>query len=133
MPWQPLGPAEMAAFALEWLSELRGDSSGSDTGQAVVMMNFLAPPEQQWEFILTAISLADSDDELAHIAAGPIEHLLGKHGARYIKRVELEASRDRKFGRALTAAWQHRMSDEIWARVRALQAQVPDPISPSRE
>ena len=50
------------------------------------MMNFTARPEHQWQFILAAVVHA-SDDELGHIAAGPVEHLLGKHGEKYIEKV----------------------------------------------
>ena len=57
---------------------------GRDYDQSVVMMNFTARPEQQWKFILAAVNHANSDDELGHLAAGPIEHLLGWHGEKFI-------------------------------------------------
>ena len=59
----------------------------ADIGEAVVLMNFTARPESQWEFILAAVAFAESDDELAHIAAGPVEHLLGWHRS-FLERVE---------------------------------------------
>src|SRR5947208_12393616 len=88
--WEQLGPSDWEAFARAWIAELRGESTGSesDVGQSVVMMNFTAKPDQQWQFILAAVAHAESDEEFGHLAAGPMEHLLGKHGARYIDQVE---------------------------------------------
>lgn len=131
--WRPLDPGAMAVFAGAWLAELRvGPPAGdSEVGQAVVMMNFVAPPDQQWQFIRAAVAQASSDDELWHIAAGPLEHLLGHHGEAYIAVVEDEAAQDAKFAQMLTGAWTCMMSDEVWGRVQALQARVPDPLKPS--
>ena len=85
-------------FAKAWLAELRPHppspesdvvptGTESDVGQAVVMMNFTADPDQQWQFVRSAVAHAKSDDELGHIAAGPVEHLLGRHGESLIARV----------------------------------------------
>lgn len=84
-------------------------------------MGFTARPEQQWSFILAAIRHAKSDDEIGHIAAGPIEYLLGRHGEEYILDVENQAIANPKFACARTGVWKYTMSDEIWARVRAIQ------------
>jgi hypothetical protein len=124
--WDRLTSSDWDAFARSWIAELRGNQTASqrDAGQSVVMMNFTARPEHQWQFILAAIAHA-SDDELGHIAAGPIEHLLGKHGGEYIERVELRAEADAKFARMLAGVWKHLMTDEVWARVEALKARYP--------
>lgn len=131
--WQPLDPDAKVDFARAWLAELRdGPPAGeSEVGQAVVTMNFVAPPEQQWLFIQGAVVQAGSDDELGHIAAGPLEHILGHHGDRYIEAVEEAAAWDAKFARMLTGAWKYLMSDEVWRRVQAIQARVPDPLKQS--
>jgi hypothetical protein len=127
MRWERLEPSDWDAFARAWIAELRGSSAGSesDVGQSVVMMNFTATPEQQWQFILAAAAHA-SDEELGHIAAGPIEHLLGKHGEKYIGEVERRAASDPKFARMLSGVWKYMMTNEVWARVRALKAKFPD-------
>ncbi len=132
--WEKLTPADWVAFAKAWLVELRGSTSDveSDVGDAVVSMNFTATPEQQWAFILAAVSLAESDEELGHIAAGPIEHLLGWHGKEYIDLVEQHSERDPKFARALTGVYQYLMPDELWSRIRALQARVTNLKQDSR-
>ena len=122
--------AELEHLAHRWLADIRGNLSGgeSDSCQSVVSMNFSAPPEIQWRFILIAVSLSESDDELSQAAAGPIEHLLGWHGEAYISLVENEVATNPKFARALTGVWQYIMSAEVWSRVQRLQKGVSDPL-----
>lgn len=91
-------------------------------------MNFTADPEVQWDFILIALRLADTNEHLAILGAGPLEHLLGWHGPDYIERVEAEAARDTKFARALTGVWRYLMTPEVWERVQAARAHVDDPL-----
>ena len=126
--WDQLSAADWDAFARSWIAELRGVQSESQrgVGQSVVMMNFTARPEHQWQFILAAVTHA-SDDELGDIAAGPFEHLLGKHGERYIQKVEQRAEADPKFARMLAGVWKQLMTDEVWARVQVLKARYTPP------
>ncbi len=121
--WDRLEQSDWDAFAQAWISELRGLPVGSDSdvGQSVVMMNFTATPEQQWRFILSAVAHA-SDGELGHIAAGPVEHLLGKHGEEFIDEVERRADSAPKFARMLAGVWKYMMTDEVWTRIQALKA-----------
>jgi hypothetical protein len=128
--WCNLSADDWSAFARSWLAELRdalAEESG-EYGQRVVLMNFTATAEQQWAFILAAVDAARSDEDLSHIAAGPLEHLLGNHGETYIGAVEEMARESRTFARALTGVWQHTMSDVIWARVQKLKESVPNPL-----
>jgi hypothetical protein len=133
--WPRMTPADWEAFAKAWLAELRGSPAAAESrvGQAVVMMNFTAAPDHQWRFIRAAVAHAESDDQLGHIAAGPLEHLLGWHGEKFIDRVEEQATADAKFARMLTGAWKYMMPDPVWARVQAIQARVPDPLKVSAE
>lgn len=120
--WERWGPSDWEAFARAWLAELRGESGPeSDVGLSVVMMNFTAKPEHQWQFILAAVAHA-SEEELDHIAAGPVEHLLGKHGAQYIDQVERHAEADPKFARMLSGVWKYMMTDDVWGRIELLKA-----------
>ena len=119
---------ELEQLACRWLSGVRSGDEESDAGMSVVSMNFSAPPEVQWRFILIAVSLSESDDELGHIAAGPIEHLLGWHGESFIDVVEDEVTSNPKFARALTGVWQYMMSDEVWSRVQQLKECVSQPL-----
>lgn len=100
---------------------------------AITAMTFLSPPEEQWRMILEAVKQARDDDDLGHIAAGPIEGLLGRHGCEYIDVVEGNAVADHKFARAMTGVWKYMMTDDVWARIQAVQAQVPDPLRPRSE
>jgi hypothetical protein len=133
--WEKFGHSDWTAFAEAWLTELRVSTSDteSDVGMSVTLMNFTATPEQQWRFILVAVSLAESDDELGHIAAGPIEHLLGWHGEGYIDIVEQQAAKDLKFARTLTGVWQYKMTDDVWSRIQVLQEQVNNPLQCSTD
>jgi hypothetical protein len=129
----PVNEAELEQLAHDWLAELRNGvtSCELDLGQDVVSMNFSASPEIQWRFVMIAVSLSESDDELGHVAAGPIEHLLGWHGEEYISIVENEARTNPKFARALTGVWHYMMSDEIWSRLQVLQKHVAEPLRAS--
>jgi hypothetical protein len=117
--WDRLSDDDWSNFAQNWVEQLRyGQQEGErDWGESVTMMNFTARPEQQWKFILAAVGHAQSDDELGHIAAGPIEHLLGWHGAKYISAVEAQAASDSKFAKAITGVWKYKMSDDKHQRV----------------
>ena len=99
---------------------------------SVVLLNFAAPPDQQWDFIVAAFAIAESDEDLEHLAAGPVEHLLARHGPDFISKVEDHASADSRFCRMLTAVWQNAMTDDVWHRLRAIQLRVADPLAEYR-
>ncbi|WP_390553818.1 DUF6869 domain-containing protein [Singulisphaera acidiphila] len=82
--------------------------------------------ELQWRFILAAVSLAKTDAELEHIAAGPLEHLLGRHVADYMAVVEKATAADPKFIRMLTTVWKHTITDEVWERFQTLKKKYSD-------
>ena len=126
--WNKLSRADWDTFAKAWIAEIRkppSDNQPSDdeqtVGGQVVQMNFSATGEQQWKFILAAMKHAESDVDLSHIAAGPVEHLLSTNGQQYISLVEQEAAANPKFARMMKNVWQHLMSDEIWSRVCAIK------------
>jgi hypothetical protein len=56
-----------------------------------------------------------------------MEHLLGKHGERYIEKVEQRAEVDPMFARMLVGVWKYMMTDEVWARVQALKTRYVAP------
>ena len=121
---------DMAALARAWVAEIRSGKppTKDDVGTKVTLMNFTALPAVQWTFLNAAVDAAETDDELGAIAAGPFEHLLGFHGDDYISLVESRANDDPSFARMITGAWQHGMSEEVWGRVRSIQASVQNPI-----
>ncbi len=128
--WGELTDEKWQHLIKSFLMEIR-KNSGKDYeegnhkwSEIVTNLSFWASPEVQWKFIIDAVSLAETDKELGHIAAGNIERLLGKYGEDYIDLVETEAKNNQKFARTLTGCLQYMMTDEIWARVQKLQAQV---------
>ena len=128
--WSHFSAQDWAAFARSWLSELRGapKEHGGECGEKVVLMNFTATAEQQWAFIQAAVEQARSDDEFGAIAAGPLEHLLGHHGDRYIGSAENLATASTSFARTLTGVNKYMMSESTWARVRKMQQAVVAPL-----
>lgn len=62
-------------------------------------------PDAAWVVTRELVQQASGGEELAYVAAGPLEELLRLHGARFAQEVITEARRDRKFRRALTGVW----------------------------
>ena len=123
--------ARLKAIALWFASLQTGDEDLDWTAEEVAGWTFSLPAEAQWPLVLAMVRLAPDDHALSHVACGPLEGLLGGHGEAFIGRVEAEAARDPWFARTLTGVWQHGMSDEVFARVRAIQDRVPDPLNPT--
>jgi hypothetical protein len=123
-----LDESDWKEFACAWLAELRGApiDPSRDFGSSVVMMGFTATPDQQWQFIRASVAQAESDDELGHIAAGPMECLLGRHGASCIDAVEHLAATDARFARILMGVWKYMMTDDVWSRVQAVKARYSE-------
>lgn len=71
--------------------------------------------------IFKAFELAYDARHLETMAAGPVEHLLGFHGDKYISEIEALSSANENFAWMMTGVWQHKMSDEVWARVQKIQ------------
>src|SRR3954452_4114817 len=90
----------------DYLSGCRTKDPKFDTAvQRVTAMTFMSKPELQWDVILEAVRQASDEDDLGHIAAGPIEGLLGRHGPAWIEQIETQAKQDPKFARAITGVW----------------------------
>ena len=124
---------QLSHLVANFLEHLRTEATElAYASEAILDMTFLSPPGEQWEMVLECVRQATSDDELGHVAAGPIEGLLGRFGKDVIDRVEKEASVDPKFARALTGVWKHTMPDDVWTRVRAIQRCVSDPLKAYR-
>ena len=123
MPWPPRWRREeMPELAAAWIAELRANApvGQDDVGTTVTLMNFTASHEVQWAFLEAAVEAA-GEDKLFAVAAGPFEHLLGHHGDAYIDLVERRCRDQPKWKRMAEGAYQYMMSDEVWARVRAIQ------------
>ena len=128
--WDDLSDADWAAFSISWIAELGGnpdvpspptlpwllDDAPTAASGYVVPMNFTASPQAQWKFIVAAYQHGNEKSH-PHLAAGPVEHLLGKHGDEYIAIVEQAAAADPLFSKMLQGCYQNQMSDQVWRRV----------------
>ena len=101
------------------------DPKYKDAQLRITAMTFMSKPEVQWDVILEAIRQAIDDNDLGHIAAGPIEGLLGRHGNAWIDRVEAQAKQNPKFARAVTGVWKYMMPVDVWDRVKSVKELVP--------
>jgi len=86
-------------------------------------MNFTASPDAQWKFIVAAFS-SGNEGTHGHLAAGPVEHLLGNHGDQYVESFEKIAAQDSRFANMLKGCHQYRMSEEVWQRLRNARGDV---------
>jgi hypothetical protein len=75
-------------------------------------------PEVAWQAILEILTKDLTDDQMASLAAGPMEDLLAQHGPKFIERVEHEAKQNERFHRLLRDVSQNEMSPKIWKRVQ---------------
>ena len=77
-------------------------------------------PEAAWRITCMLVDKTSSDDELAFVAAGPLEDLLKKHGPSLIDRVEEESRENARLQLALSGVWGIQPSDPIFDRWYAL-------------
>lgn len=133
--WEKLTDEQWDHFAKNWLLSCRdpgwGDEGGPKNeatrrwGTIGVNLGMWGPPEWLWHFVLLTVSIAETNDDLGAIAAGPIECLLGRFGPEYIDRVEQETATNEKFAKAVKGCNQYMMTDEVWERVKRLQENTP--------
>lgn len=77
-------------------------------------------PEAAWPILLRMVSLAENDELLETIGAGPLEDLLQAHGPALVTRVEAEAPTNPKLRKALANVWLPRAEDSTTSRLVAL-------------
>ena len=111
----------------EVVGHINGAQAGGDVNQWVVFICFRGHPHTLWNFMLDTVALAENDQHLEKIAAELAEHILSHYGSM-IDYFEKWSEEDQVFKRMLTGIWRHRMSDEVWMRLRAIQADVSDPL-----
>jgi len=74
-------------------------------------------PDGGWSIVQALVAAAKDDEDLALVAAGPLEELLRTHGSSVVERVEQLAQHDRRFRRALSGVWRSTIDQAIWSRV----------------
>jgi hypothetical protein len=77
-------------------------------------------PESAWSVIQEIIATDQSDKILSNVGAGPLEDLMGRHGAQFIDRVEQCARSDKAFRRMLGTVWKNQIADDVWARIQKI-------------
>lgn len=81
-----------------WYSEIDSDEKKvSSFGKKVVLMNFFASDDVQWCFIKRAAELARNAKHLSALAAGPLNHLLGFHGQKWMHHFKSECRSNVRF------------------------------------
>ena len=80
-------------------------------------------PEVAWVAILEMLERKLSDEDIASLAAGPLESLLAMHGQKFIERVEQQAQRNPRFNHLLGGVWNPGEPD-IWQRVQKARKEV---------
>lgn len=102
-------PPTVDELEAEWLS-------GEDGTMADGLVPPFADPEAVWQAILRIMQRDLNEEQIALLAAGPVEDLLALHGASFIDRIEAEAQRSPAFAHLLGGVWQRDMPAEIWQR-----------------
>jgi hypothetical protein len=78
-------------------------------------------PEVAWQAIVALSREALTDQQIAVLAAGPLEDLLAYHGPAFIDRVEREARVYRAFRQLLGGVWRNSIAEPVWHRVEAIR------------
>jgi hypothetical protein len=108
-------------LATEWLAK-----SQREVGQRYSGLDDAAhlDPEVAWATIVKIVAHTLTGEQLAFLAAGPLEVLLSEHGAAFIARVEREAATNPRFENLLGGVWKLSMTDDVWDRVQKARSVV---------
>jgi|GEM_PF-3919721 len=106
---------------------LQNEFVNEDIEQWVVCISFMEHPHTIWNFMLNAVAFAKTDDHLGRIACGLAETLLAHYGS-LMPLFEDRARKDPKFSCMLTGVWRNGICDDVWMRLRVLQAEVALPL-----
>ncbi|CAK8713895.1 HEAT repeat-containing protein [Candidatus Electrothrix laxa] len=71
-------------------------------------------PQKALELLAIIIDCCKSNDELAHVAAGPLENLFVYHGYEIIDKIKEKADHSEKFQLALSGIWLDEDEDAIF-------------------
>ena len=117
-------------IAKEWIYEIGADNSAEgeiieSKADDIFFMSSFKRPGLCWKLIKAVVEETDDFNVLASLAAGPLEELLAQHGAEYIEEVEKYSANNSKLMTALTGVYRNAMTDDVWARVKALQETAP--------
>jgi hypothetical protein len=136
----PPGDLPVDRLAARWLGFMRAaDEAVAPQEQpdywTVALLDDLArgQPDLCLDTVLAALALCETADELALLAAGPLEDVIAQSGATVIDRIEAEAAGSARLRLALDGVMPPGSSGTaLWQRVVAARgdAPVPDPDAP---
>jgi hypothetical protein len=112
-------PDSVSTVVNYWLEQ--SERPGGDSTMYDVVRD---EPEIAWPAILQILQRELTEDQIAVLAAGPLEDLMAVHGAQFIERVESEAARNPRLNHLLGGVWQSKMEPEIWQRVQKARKEV---------
>ena len=129
----PPGDLPVVRLAERWLGFTR-ETADSDAPQdhaefwTYALLHDLArvAPGLCLDTVLAALALCSTPDEVALVAAGPLEDVLVANGPAVIDRIETEAARSARLRLALTGVWpEGSAGTPVWRRVEAARANAP--------
>jgi hypothetical protein len=114
-----MGPEEQSRIAESWLTVQRHwwawDSLNRLCDEA---------PLDAWPIIVRLVEMADNDELLEDIGAGPVEELLRKHGPLLLNDVQTLAASDPRFRQVLSHVWLAERDSEVAKSLLDLGCQV---------
>lgn len=84
-------------------------------------------PHAAWSLLGTLVDLADSDELLGDIGAGPLEDFVRAHATQFIRELEMKAATDPRFRRLLSNVLIPSGNDEVSRRLVELGCQPLPP------
>ncbi|MEO1405306.1 MAG: DUF6869 domain-containing protein [Pseudomonadota bacterium] len=127
--WHPSPSSEaLETLVDQWLldQEVQENTENTLAIERVMDMTRDASPQTQLSFIGRAVEKAETDHQLAIIAAGPLEDLLVNHGSEIIDAVVTKSHQSPKFRRMMTGVWKQDMPDSVWQKIETEQKACPD-------
>lgn len=120
----PEGDLPLSRFAERHLALLSADEDAftehPDVWTADLMFDLVHDhPDLALDAVRATLDRCTRPEEVALLAAGPMEDLLSEHGAAMIARFEEEARGSDRFRYALTGIWRNEIAPMVWARVEA--------------
>lgn len=75
-------------------------------------------PDLLLHFVIAAADHCETVEDVAYLAAGPVENMIVRHGPNVIDRIERLAASSAKFAYLLSGVWGGSQADpKVWARV----------------
>ena len=129
----PPGDLPVSRLAERWVGYLRAtreDDAPQDHPEvwtfAVLADLARAAPDLCVDVILAALPLCQGPDDIALVAAGPLEDVIATHGAAIIDRIEAAAPQSARLRLALSGVWpQGSAGTALWQRVQAARGGDP--------